>query len=253
MRCARGLPAAENSLDALHILALTICALGLPYYVEPLYSDGAGYTLAFGLVGMSCSAANVFACPAAARYDGISSDTCSAWLGTSSEAACSAFQAAGTAAASLGAAGQAMYILGLLATLVCAVGGGLAAGRGRSGSSPALGGAPGALIASPRMRVPAAWLAWFLLGAGAGLGANAASLVFTAQYNNFIATNFLTFGTAGAGLGLGAFACLLAFVVAVLDTVACAGCCCGRQEGVVIIQTGGGGHAPSVVVVGQYK
>jgi len=249
--------------------ALAICALSLPYYNQPAYLNGDGATLLFGMASMSCglaTGAGQCPTPAVVRYDAVTGDVCTGWLDTDFDpapqaaAACAAFQAAASAAATLGAAGIAMYVLGLACLAVTALGGGLAAGRGRSGTTPAACGMPGAALSSLYARVPAAWAAWFFLGAGNGLGANAASLVITSFYNEFAINSILSLGIAGAGLGLGAFACLLAFVVAVLDTVACAGCCCaGRQEGVVL-QAGASGGQRTVVVVsnvavppGNYK
>ena len=142
--------------------------------------------------------------------------------------------------------GVIIFVIALLAAAVAAVGGALAALYAKSASSASAGGAPAKFVASAAARLTCGAVAFVCAGAGDGLGANAASVVWTA-YVNAVSFVLPTLGTAAAGLGLGAFACLLAFAGLVVDIVAAVGCCCGRQQGVVFVDASA--MRPGTVVV----
>ena len=142
--------------------------------------------------------------------------------------------------------GIVIFVIALLAAALAALGAALAALYAKSETSASAASPATKFFASACARLTFGAIAFVCAGAGDGLGANAASVVWTA-YVNLNSDVDPTQGAAAPGLGLGAFACLLAFAAFIVDVVAATGCCCGRQPGVVFVDASG--MRPGTVVV----
>ena len=221
------------------VFVFTIIGLSEPFYTQPESISGVGtLSLCFGLTSMTCCAisadalSNLCAVSTAVYADQAK------FVCDPGQLSCLALTAGYAAGVSLGSAAIALFVLSLATTLLAAIAAAILVAHARNWLTPS---SLSVILTNSLLRTGAGVLSFVLTGSGAGLGANAASVVSTAIYNSNNGAS-LGVGTAGAGLGLSAFACLFAFIAVVLDAVVACGCCCARvsPSGGVIDFSGAG-------------